>query len=50
MVTIVLEYDFIVLLRRTHIVINALSRLSNNTKPIGVHDQTTDASFVLYRA
>jgi hypothetical protein len=41
-----LEYDFIVVykLGRTHVVADALSRLLNNTKPIGILDQTIDAS------
>jgi hypothetical protein len=30
--------------RRTHVVIDALSRLLDITKPIGVYDQTTNAS------
>jgi hypothetical protein len=31
-------------LGRTHVIVDALSRLPNITKPIGVLDQTTDAS------
>jgi hypothetical protein len=40
------EYDFRVVYKpsRIHVVANALSRLSNGTKPIGVLDQTTNAS------
>jgi hypothetical protein len=41
-----LEYDFIVVYKpgRIHVVANALSRLPNITKPIGVPNQTTYAS------
>jgi hypothetical protein len=41
-----LEYDFIVVYKpyKTHVVINALSRFPHITKPIGVHNQTTNAS------
>jgi hypothetical protein len=41
-----LEYDFTVVykLSRTHVVIDALSRLPNITKPTGIYDQTIDAS------
>jgi hypothetical protein len=41
-----LEYDFTILYKpgRTHVVAYALSRLSYNTEPIGVPNQTTDAS------
>jgi hypothetical protein len=41
-----LEYDFIVVYKpsRTHLVANALSRLLNIIKTIGVPDQTTYAS------
>jgi len=41
-----LEYDFTILykLSKTHVVANALSRLPNIIKPIGVPNQTTDAS------
>jgi len=41
-----LEYDFIVVykLGRTHVIGNALSRLPNITKPIGVFNQTKVAS------
>jgi hypothetical protein len=43
-----LEYDFIVVYKpnKTHVIANALSRLPNITKPIGVHDQTTNASLI----
>jgi hypothetical protein len=39
-----LEYDFIVVykLGRTHVIVNALLRLPNNTKPTCVLDQTTN--------
>ncbi len=42
------EYDFIIVykLGRTHVIVDALSRLPNITKPIGVLDQTTDASLL----
>ncbi len=41
-----LGYYFIVVYKpsRIHVIIDALSRLPNITKPIGVHDQTTYAS------
>ncbi len=41
-----LENDFIVVYKpsKTHVVIDALSRLPNITKPTSVSDQTTDAS------
>jgi hypothetical protein len=41
-----LKYQFIVVnkLGGTHVMANALSRLSNITKPIGVPDQTIDAT------
>ncbi len=40
-----LKYDFIVVykLGRTHVIIDALSRLLDSTKPTGVPNQTTDA-------
>ncbi len=46
MVVIFLEYDFIVVYKpsRFHVVVNALSRLLDTTKPIGVLDQTKVAS------
>jgi hypothetical protein len=42
------KYDFIVVYKpgRTHVIIDALSRLLDNTEPIGMHDQTTDASLI----
>ncbi len=42
-----LEHDFTVVYKSNiiHLVANALLRLPNITKPIGVHDQTIDASF-----
>jgi hypothetical protein len=41
-----LEYNFIVMYKpcKTHVVVDALSRLPDNTKPIGVLDQTTNTS------
>jgi hypothetical protein len=41
-----LEYDFTVVYKpnKTHVITNALSRLLDITKPIGVLDQTTYAS------
>ncbi len=41
-----LEYDFIVMYKpsKTHVIADALSRLPDITKPIGVLDQTIDAS------
>jgi hypothetical protein len=41
-----LEYDFTVVykLGKIHVVVDALSRLPNITKPISVFDQTTNAS------
>ncbi len=42
-----LKYDFIVVykLSRIQVVVDALSRLPNNTEPTSVPDQTIDASF-----
>jgi hypothetical protein len=34
---------------KTRVVADALLRLLNSTKPIGVLNQTTNAKFVLYR-
>jgi len=41
-----LEYQFIVVykLHRTHVVVNVSSRLLNSSKPLGVPNQTMDAS------
>ncbi len=41
-----LEYDFTIVykLGRTHVVVDALPKLLNIIKPIGVFDQTTNAS------
>ncbi len=41
-----LEYDFIVVykLNKSHVIVDALSRLPNITEPIGVLDQTTYTS------
>ncbi len=41
-----LEYEFIVVykLGRTHVVVDALSRLLNSSKPLGAPDHKTDAS------
>jgi hypothetical protein len=41
-----LKYDFTIMykLRKTHVVIDALSRFPNIIKPTSVHDQTIDAS------
>jgi hypothetical protein len=41
-----LEYDFIIMYKpsKTHVVANAMSRLPNIIKPIGVPNQTIDAS------
>jgi hypothetical protein len=41
-----LEYDFIIMYKpcRIHVVADALSRLPNIIKPIGVPNQTIDAS------
>jgi hypothetical protein len=41
-----LEYYFIIVYKpnKTHVIIDALSRLPNITKPTYVHDQTIDAS------
>jgi hypothetical protein len=42
------EYDFTLVhkLGKTHVIINALSRLLDNTEPIGVLDQTTNTSLI----
>ncbi len=44
MVTIFLEYDFKIVYKfgRFHLMVDALSRLPNKTKSVGVPDQTTD--------
>jgi hypothetical protein len=44
-----LEYDFIVVYKpsKTHVVIDALSRLPNITKPIGMFDETTYVSLFM---
>ncbi len=41
-----IEYDFTVVYKpsRTHVVVNTLSRLLDSIEPIGVLNQTTDAS------
>ncbi len=41
-----MEYEFIVIckLGRTHVIADALSKLPNNSKPLGVSNQTVDAS------
>jgi hypothetical protein len=41
-----LEYEFIIVykLGRTHVVIDALFKLLDNLEPLGVPDQTMDAS------
>jgi hypothetical protein len=41
-----LEYNFTIVYKpsRIHVVANALSRLPDNTKPIGVSNQTINAS------
>ncbi len=41
-----LEYEFIVVykLGRTHVVLNVLFELPNNSKPLGVPNQIMDAS------
>jgi hypothetical protein len=46
-----LEYDFIVMYKpcKTHVVVNALSRFSDSIKPIGVNDQTINASLFYTR-
>jgi hypothetical protein len=46
MVIIILEYEFIVVytLGKTHVVADVLFRLLNSSKPLGVLDQTLDAS------
>jgi hypothetical protein len=44
-----LEYDFIIVykLGKTHVVANALSRLPNIIEPIGVPNQTANASLFI---
>ncbi len=41
-----LEYEFIIAYKpnRTHVVANVLSKLPNNLEPLGILDQTVDAS------
>jgi hypothetical protein len=43
-----LEYEFIIVykLGRTHVVVDALSRLLNSSKPLGIPNQTIDASLL----
>jgi hypothetical protein len=43
---LLLEYEFIVICKpsRTHVISDALSKLPNNSKPLGVSNQTMDAS------
>jgi hypothetical protein len=45
------KYDFIIMykLSRIHVITNALSRLLDSTKPIGVFHQTIDASLFYIR-
>jgi hypothetical protein len=40
-----IEYDFRIIYKpsRSHLMADALNRLPNHVKPIGVHDQTCDA-------
>jgi hypothetical protein len=41
-----LEYEFTIVNKpsRTHVVVDVLSKLPNTSKPLGVPDQTMDAS------
>jgi hypothetical protein len=41
-----LEYEFIIVYtpKITHVVVDVLSKLPNSSKPLGVLDQTIDAS------
>jgi hypothetical protein len=41
-----LEYEFIIIYKfnRTHVVANVLSKLPISSKPLGILDQTMDAS------
>jgi hypothetical protein len=41
-----LEFEFIVIYKpnRTHVVVDVLSRLPNSLKPLGIPNQTIDAS------
>jgi len=41
-----LEYEFIVVYKPgiTHVILDVLSKLQNNSKPLGVPDQNMDAS------
>jgi hypothetical protein len=45
-----LEYEFIVFYKhgRIHVVADALSKLLGNLEPLGIPDQTIDASLFLY--
>jgi hypothetical protein len=43
MVLLFIKYDFKIKLSRNHLMANALSRLLDQTTPIGVLDQTCDA-------
>jgi hypothetical protein len=47
-----LEYDFTIVYKpsKTHVIVDALSRLPNIIEPIGVLDETTYYKFVLHRA
>jgi hypothetical protein len=46
MVIVILEYEFIVVYKpgKIHVVVDVLFRLLNSSKPLGVLDQTLDAS------
>jgi len=46
-----LEYEFIIVYKhgRTYVVTNVLSRLPISSEPLGVLDQTMDASLFCYR-
>ncbi len=44
MVTVILEYDFKIVYKpsRSYLMTNALKRLPNQAKPVGITDQTID--------
>jgi hypothetical protein len=46
MVVVILEYEFVVVYKcgRTHVVVDVLSKLLDSSEPLGVLDQTTNAS------
>jgi hypothetical protein len=50
MVMLFFEYEFIIVYKpsRTHVVVDVLSILLDGSKPLGVPNETVDASFLSY--